>query len=187
MTLDNLRTVRMGGVSCLSDIGLYRKDSYWSHIKLLSVYGSPQEVKAILSGLVSRRTIEVSEVGEIEVSYYDRFRFRMVSLGYGKKHGLLRAESLGERMIVWFSSEERLEAFSLALSKRKIPFSPEILPDIERLLLEKEFITELSGWGGINGYECDWNDDAICNLIGERIFGRKRGEDGAQEVYREVW
>jgi len=186
MTLDDLRTVKMGGVSCLSDMGLYRKD-YWSYVKFLSIYGSPQEVKAILSGLVSRKQVEVSGVGELDVSCYDRFRFRVVSLGYGKKHGLLRTESLGESVIVWFSPEERLEALSLALSKRKIPFSPEYLPEIERLLLKEEFIVELSGWGGIKGYECNWNDDAICNLIGERIFGRKRRKDGAQEVYREVW
>jgi len=183
MTLDDLRTVKMGGVSCLSDMGLYRKDAYWSYIKFLSIYGSPQEVKAILSGLVSRKPVEVSEAGEIEVSYYDRFRFRMFSLGYGKKHGLLRTESLGKSVIIWFSPEERLDAFSLALSKRKIPFSSEYLPDIERLLLKEEFITELSGWGGINGYECNWNDDAICNLIGERIFGRKGRKNGAEEVY----
>ena len=75
-------------------------------------------------------------------------------------------------------------ALSLALSKRKIPFTSELVPDIERLLLKEGFLKELSGWGGISGYVCDWNDDKICDLVGKKILGRlgKRRKNGAKKV-----
>jgi len=184
MTSDDLKVIRMGGITCLSDMGLYQNKGNSNWIKLLSLYGSPQEVRAVLSGIVSRKWIEVSGIGETGASYDEKFRFKTTLIGYGKRHGLLRSEDGEGSLILWLSPEEKIDALNLALSKRKIPFTPEFVPDIEKLLLRKGFLEELSGWGGISGYLCNWNDDKICDLIGEKILSRlrKRRKDGTKKV-----
>lgn len=186
MTLDELKTVKMGGVTCISDMGLYYNAWDANFIKILSVYGSPQEVKAILSGIASGRNIEVFGIGEIRRYYGEGLKLRTVSIGYGKRNGLIRSENLGKNIIFWFSPEEKFNALIQGLSKRKIPFSYEFVPDIERLLLEEGYFEELRGWGGISGYQCSWNDDRICDLIGEKILSRRGRKNGVKAVYREV-
>ena len=184
MTSDDLKVIRMGGITCLSDMGLYHNKGNSNWIKLLSLYGSPQEVRAVLSGIVSRKWIEVSGIGETGASSDEKFRFKTTLIGYGKRHGLLRSEDSEGSLILWLSPEEKIGALNLALSKRKIPFTPELVPDIEKLLLRKGFLEELSGWGGISGYVCNWNDDKICDLIGKKILNRlrKRRKDGTKKV-----
>lgn len=187
MTLDDLKSVKMGGVTCFSDMGLYYSSWGSNYIKLLSIYGSPQEVKAILSGIASGKHIVVSGIGGMRRYIGEGLKLRMVSIGYGKRNGLLRSLNLGENIIFWFSPEEKRDALILGLSKRKIPFSPELVPEIEKLLVETEYFEELRGWGGVFGYQCNWNDDQICNLIGKNILGRKGKRNGAKAVSREVW
>lgn len=41
-------------------------------------------------------------------------------------------------------------------------------------LLKEGYIVELKGWGGAGGYECRWDDDAICDLIAVEIIKKER-------------
>ncbi len=187
MTLDDLKRVKMGGVTCISDMGLYHNIWGSKYVKLLSVYGAIQEVKAVLAGIASGKYIEVSGIGELERYYGEAMKFRIVPVGYGKRNGLIRSEKIGESIIFWVSPEEKFNALALGLSKRKIPFCPELIPGIEKLLLNEGYFEELEGWGGISGYQCNWNDDQICTLIGNKILARKREKDGIKAVSREIW
>ena len=187
MTLDNdLKLVKMGGVTCVSDLGLYYSTWSYNIIVLLSVYGSPQEVRAVLSGITSSRVVEVLGVGEIRKSFYENAKIKTLTIGYGKRNGLFYSEEIWRNIIFWFSPEEKLEALVRGLSRRKIPFSPEFVPLIEELLVEEGHFEELKGWGGVSGYLCNWNDDRICNLIGKKIMAQKGGKDGIERVHQEI-
>lgn len=177
-----IREIRSGGVSCKSDAGLY-EDGSSAYVKFLSLYGSPQQVRAIFALLIEHRGIEVSDLGEvitdgegevfsISKSWGDSLRLKTFPLGYGKRHGLIFTEGFGKEVILWTSPEEKARVLFSALSKRRIPFDREWLPEIEKLLLDEERLINLHGWGGFGGYVCQWNDDEICNLIAERILPR---------------
>lgn len=163
--------IKAKGVLCKTDMGLY-EPSYNNYLRLLSIYGSPQQVKAIFGVLASgydcRVTIDSKEI-TLE-RRYSSLRFRSTSLGYGKRHGLIWSEGIGKNTIVWLSPEEKLKALRSAISRRRVPFDKSWINSIEEILLAEGYITELHGWGGIGGYKCDWDDDAICHLIAEKII-----------------
>jgi len=172
-----IATIRSGGISCKSDMGLYDNISDYAHLYFLSIYGSPQQVKAIFSMLASGRKIELI-IEEKEIDLERRWgyslRFKGINLGYGKRHGLIWTENIGRDIIIWTSPEEKIKVFHSAISKRRIPLEKAWLPEIEKLLLKEEYIKELKGWGGVYGYECRWEDDAICDLIAEEILKKER-------------
>ena len=64
-------------------------------------------------------------------------------------------------------SESRLRNI---LSRQRIPYDPHDLGRIEKLLVEHGYLTALESWGSIAGYACDFNDDAICDLIIAEIY-----------------
>jgi hypothetical protein len=171
-----MRTIKAGGVSCKSDMGLY--GAYNSnYIYFLSIYGSPQQVKAIFSLLALGREIllikDEEVISPLRREFWSNFRFKSFSLGYGKRHGLAWSEGIGKDIIMWTSPEERLNALYSAISKRRIPFDRQWLPNIEALMLENNYLEELKGWGGAGGYNCKWDDDAICDLIAEEMLKDK--------------
>ena len=171
-----IREIRSGGVSCKSDAGLYNNAYGSNHVKFLSLYGSPQQVRAIFALLVGNRGVDVID-GGVEVlaldrSWGDGLRLKTFPLGYGKRHGLIFTDDIGKEVILWTSPEEKARVLFSALSKRRIPFDREWLPEIEKLLLDEERLINLHGWSGFGGYVCQWNDDEICNLIAERILPR---------------
>jgi len=180
MTSNEIRLVQCGGVSCKSDAGLYLENSYRSTLKFISIYGSPQQVRAIFALLVANETIEVID-GEgktilVDRGWYDGMRLKTFPLGYGKRHGLIFIEGLGKGAILWTSPEEKERALFSALSKRRIPFDREWLPRIEEVLVEDDQLIPLHGWGGLNGYDCSLNDDKVCDLITEKILPLYRGD-----------
>jgi len=97
-------------------------------------------------------------------------RLRAYPIGYGKRHGLIFSEALSMEVILWTSPAEKQRALMIALSKRRIPFDPLWIWEIERILLEDEQLSPLTGWGGFEGYSCSINDDRVCDLIVERIL-----------------
>jgi len=173
-------SVRSGGVSCKPDAGLYLANSYRSTLRFISIYGSPQQVKAMFALLVANQSIEVVDGEEKTVSldkgWVDSIRLKTFPLGYGKRHGLIFIEGLGKGTILWTSPEEKERALFSALSKRRIPLDREWLPEIEALLLEDEQFIPLHGWGGFNGYDCSLNDEKVCDLIAEKILPLYRGD-----------
>ena len=184
MTSGDAKVIRMGGVGVLSDMCLYDSSSDSSSVRIISIYGSPQQVRAVLSGFVSHKWINVEgEGGEITLGWNERCKFRTVSIGYGKAHGLLTSGDPGSSWIGWLSPAQKTAVLNRALSRRKIPFLPEWVLKIERELVTEGYLVELAGWG-IRGYDCHWDDDNICNLISERILPhfRRGGKDGAQKV-----
>ncbi len=180
MTSNEIRLVRCGGVSCKSDSGLYLENSYRPTLKFISIYGSPQQVRAIFALLVGNESIEVvnreGESMEVFKSWYDGMRLKTFPLGYAKRHGLIFTEALNRDVILWTSPEEKERALFSALSKRRIPFDREWLPILEKVLIEDDQLVPLSGWGGFGGYSCSLNDDRVCDLITEKILPLYRGD-----------
>jgi len=156
------------GVICKTDVGLY--SNYYSNniVYFLSIYGAPQQVKAIFASLATGQRLEVTSGNEsfsLSRDYQSSLRFKGFSVGYGKAHGIIWQENIGQKCVIWTSPEERDIAFLNAISKRKIPFDKSWLQKMEVALKQKGFLTPLLGWGGIGGYVAKWADDAICELI----------------------
>ncbi len=154
----------------MSDMGLY--DSSYSANKtyFLSIYGAPQVVKAVFSALATGRELTVNDDLKIQRGD-DHLKFRGFSLGYGKQHGLIWIENLGENVVLWTSRDDRLKALYSAIARRNVPFDRDDLPKIEKILLKSGHLTRLDGWG-VEGYLCDWRDDEICDLIFDSIYAR---------------
>ncbi len=161
-------TLKAKGVTCRTDMGLYSSSSSSNILRFASVYGAPQQVKAIFSVIATfNEVILLKDDSQVRLarSYNSSLRFRGFSIGYGKQHGIIWDEKTGEDCIIWTSRDERLKALYNALSKRKVPFDKAWLPKLELLLGRGGFLSLLQGWGGIGGYECSWDDDAICDKI----------------------
>lgn len=178
MTSNEVMIIKAKGVSCKSDAGLYFEYGYGSYLRVLSLYGSPQQVRAIFALLVGGNYIEVSSGGadfiEITAYYKDSLRLKTFTFGYGKRHALIYSENLTKDTIIWVSPEGKQRAILSALSKRRIPFDESWIGMIEKILIEEDIFIPLQGWGGLGGYLCRWNDDEICNLIVEKILRRRR-------------
>ncbi|MBE0427972.1 MAG: hypothetical protein IBX72_15195 [Nitrospirae bacterium] len=177
MTSGDIVDIKCGGVACKSDLGLYSDHFRSNYVYFLSLYGSPQQVRAIFSLLSTWRQLEAtigSEKIHIQREHQCSLRFRGYSIGYGKQHGIIWVEDIAERIVFWISPEEKLKALRYALSKRKIPFDASWISAIETLMGRNNHLESLKGWGGGGGYICNWNDDAICDLIAERL---KKGKD----------
>ena len=76
-------------------------------------------------------------------------------------------------LIIWTSEEEKESRLRNVLSRQRIPYDPRDFARIERLLVEHGYLTALESWGRIGGYACDFNDDAICDLILAEIYHPK--------------
>jgi hypothetical protein len=186
MTSGEIRIIRSRGVRCKSDAGLYLDNSCRLELKFLSIYGSPQQVRAVFALLAQNHDVDVVEVkdGEEEVfsltrGWQEGLRFKSYPLGYGKRHALIFTEELGKEIILWTSPEEKERILLSGLSKRRIPFDRAWLWELEKVLFSEEHLIELKGWGGFQGYVCHWNDDEVCDLIVERIlplYAKKGGK-----------
>ena len=163
-------TVEYEGVVCKSDVGVYG-DGYENELHFLSIYGAPQQTKAIFSALAAWKELQI---GDDEFRRpRDALRFRGYSLGYGKHHGIIWTERLDVSLIIWTSEEEKEFRLRNVLSRQRIPYDPRDFARIEKLLLEYGYLASLKSWGKIGGYACDFNDDAICDLILAEIYHSK--------------
>lgn len=171
----DIKTIKFEGISVLSDLCLHEKGSVY----IMSIYGAPQEVKAISAALSDCRYLTVSgEDCELfrHTEYF--YRFKGTSIGYGKMHGIVWVSgeiSPWKDYILWRTPEEKHEAFVVALKQNKIPFIEEWLEDIEKLMLKYRLIIPLQGWG-CSGYRIFWQEDAICDLIVDKIIMLKKQE-----------
>ncbi|MFN3480533.1 MAG: hypothetical protein ACK415_09115, partial [Thermodesulfovibrionales bacterium] len=147
----------------------------------LSFYGTTQEVKAVASRIASFREIEADD-GTKLLRTYANLRFASKSIGYGKNHCLLWVEGVKDKIIIYSREEDKYRALEQALSKRKIPFLKEWVTEIDKLLLKSGHLTILRGWG-IFGYECNWEDDEITDILYKEIYRRKNEIKG---IHREV-
>ncbi|MDP1340916.1 hypothetical protein, partial [Klebsiella variicola] len=77
--------------------GVYR-DGYENEVHFLSVYGAPQQTKAIFSALAAWKELQI---GDDEFRRPpDSLRFRGYSLGYGKHHGIIWTDRLDVSLII---------------------------------------------------------------------------------------
>ena len=160
-------TVEYEGVVCKSDAGVYGQ-GYENELHFLSIYGAPQQTKAVFSALAASKELQI---GNDEFRRpRDALRFRGYSLGYGKHHGIIWTDRLDTSLIIWTSEEEKRSRLRNILSRQRIPYDPHDLGRIEKLLVEHGYLTALASWGSIAGYACDFNDDAICDLIIAEIY-----------------
>jgi hypothetical protein len=172
MTSSNpvILTVEYEGVVCKSDAGVHT-NGYENELHFLSIYGAPQQTKAVFSALASWKELQI---GDDEFRRpRDALRFRGYSLGYGKHHGIIWTERLDVSLIIWTSEDEKESRLRNILSRQRIPYDPRDFARIERLLLEYGYLTALKSWGSIGGYACDFNDDAICDLILSEVYNPK--------------
>jgi hypothetical protein len=167
--------VSFKGVVCKSDCGLFERQNGHNSLTFLSIYGAPQQTRAIFSALASNNAVEVNG----EELYRDRpaLRYRSTSIGYAKQHALIWTEEMGQSVVVYTSEEERLNRLRYALSKRRIPYDPARVLELEQLLLGNGYLEQLEGWGPVSGYRCVFDDDTICALILSRMYGQKVGND----------
>lgn len=163
-------TVEHEGVVCKSDAGVY-SDGYQNEIHFLSIYGAPQQTKGIFSGLAAGKELQIKD-DEFRRPR-DALRFRGYSLGYGKHHGIIWTDKLDVSLIIWTSEEEKQARLRTILARRRVPYDPDDFGRIEQLLLEHGYLSPLESWGRIGGYACDFNDDAICDLILAEIYHSK--------------
>lgn len=166
------RLIQGKGLTVRSALGLYEPASL-NRLVLLSVYGSPQQTRAIFGMLATRTPVtligETSAEEDLALVCPERLRMRGRTVGYGKHHILLWDEQIAEAHVVWPSPDEKDRALRQALATRMIPYDPAWLPDLERLLLEREWLVPLEGWGPAQGYRAAWDDDAICTAILDRF------------------
>src|SRR5271157_2871915 len=140
---DSLLTVEYEGVVCKSDAGLYRQ-RYDNELHFLSVYGAPQQTKAIFSALAASKELLI---GDDEFQRpRDALRFRGFSLGYGKHHGIIWTDQLDVSLIVWTSDEEKRSRLRNILSRRRIPYDPQHFSRLEKLLIDHGYLLALDGW-----------------------------------------
>lgn len=155
-------TVEYEGVVCKSDAGVYR-NGYENELHFLSIYGAPQQTKAIFSALAAWKELQIG--GDEFSRTHDSLRFRGYSLGYGKHHGIIWTDKLDVSFILWTSEEEKQSRLHNILARQRIPYDPSDFARIEKLLVEHGYLILLESWGSIDGYACDFNDDVICDLI----------------------
>jgi len=160
LKVNSIRTLKHKGVEVKSDLCLYGTID-GGEVNVVSLYGSPQQVKAIEAAFLSGNIVET--IGGMPLYRYSQsYKIKNTSIGYGKCHGLLW---LGDRnYFIWRNKQERMQAFEQVLRTRKIPFLPEWLPWLERMLKDGEYLVPLYGWGA-EGYVCYWDDDKICQDI----------------------
>ncbi len=160
-------TVAHEGVVCKSDAGVYSA-GYDNELHFLSIYGAPQQTKGIFSALAAGKELIV---GDDEFQRpRDALRFRGFSLGYGKHHGIIWTDKLDVSLIIWTSEEEKRARLRNILAQHRVPYDPDDFERIEKLLVEHGYLIPLESWGRIDGYACDFNDDAICDLILAEIY-----------------
>ena len=136
--------VEYEGVVCKSDAGVYG-NGYENELHFLSIYGAPQQTKAIFSALAASKELQV---GNDEFRRpRDALRFRGYSLGYGKHHGIIWTDRLDASLIIWTSEEEKRSRLRNILSRHRIPYDPRDLGRIEKLLVEHGYLTALESWG----------------------------------------
>jgi hypothetical protein len=160
-------TVEHEGVVCKSDAGVYSA-GHQNEIHFLSIYGAPQQTKGIFSALAAGKELAIGDQGFQRPR--DALRFRGYSLGYGKHHGIIWTDKLDVSLIIWTSEEEKHARLRTILARRRVPYDPDDFERIEQLLLEHGYLVLLESWGRIDGYKCDFNDDAICDLILAEIY-----------------
>jgi len=187
-----LKKVRFGAIGVPSDLCLYTEGYSSNPVKLMSIYGAPQQVKAVASALLGFKNLEVTEkdgtATRLSRSYLN-YRFRSFSLGYGKCHGLIWEE--GSSWVFWTETEDRLRVVEQALSKRKIPYETSWLPQLEEILIDKELLQSLSGWGG-GGYDLSsLDDDKACDLIVKRVIPKvlphRKSSSSKKEEGKREW
>jgi len=141
---DSLLTVEYEGVVCKSDAGLYRQ-RYDNELHFLSVYGAPQQTKAIFSALAASKELRIGDDDFRRPR--DALRFRGYSLGYGKHHGIIWTDQLDASLIIWTSDEEKQSRLRNILSRRRIPYDPHYFSRLEKLLVKHNYLQGAGGLG----------------------------------------
>ncbi|MEW6542446.1 MAG: hypothetical protein AB1411_02420 [Nitrospirota bacterium] len=165
-------TIRGQGVTVRSPLALYEAATP-NRIVLLSVYGSPQQTRAI-SALLATGQVLLADgpAGQlIELRRPEQLRIRGRAIGYGKQHLLLWDEQIRDTHVIWMSPDRKLASLQDALNLRTIPFDPAWLPAMDTLLTEGDYFEPLAGWGPAQGYRVRWDDAAICDALVKR-FGQ---------------
>jgi hypothetical protein len=163
-----IKEIIYNGVKVYSDVCLYDSSD---RLVVMSIYGAPQQVKAIASALLMGEYLDLNSEVELVRSYHP-YKYKITSLGRGKAHGLIYNEKIGEKYIFWITPEEKTESLRQVIQKKRIPYDPEWLPELEKLLIDRAYLVPLRGWG-IQGYEVDIYEDVVCNLIVEEIIKKE--------------
>jgi hypothetical protein len=165
MTSHEIVEVRYEGVICKTDAAITEGRA----VQFLSIYGAPQQTKALFSALAASRGICIGE--DLYYRTPQAIRCKGLTLGYAKSHAVIYTEDLGTSIILWTSCEEKERRLRHALAKRKIPYDPKDLGQLEKMLRDLQSLIPLhTVVGSIAGYRCEFNDNEICDRLVETLY-----------------
>src|SRR3972149_8476764 len=104
----NIKTLRSCGVTVKSDFGLYSDSGGNKTLILLSIYGSPQQTKAVFSAMVESKAIKVLP-DSFELTRPSSLRGRGRSIGRGRHHMVIWSEEGLADGIVRFDEKQKEE------------------------------------------------------------------------------
>ena len=184
-----IKTLKVDGVTVRSDFGLYSDSGGDKSLILISIYGSPQQTKAVFSSLAENKPVKVLP-DAYELDRPSALRGRGRSIGRGRQHMLIWSDEDLDNGVVWFGekTEEKQvgfgpfgaaeeAAFVRWLEKKKVPYEREYLPMLRERLIKDEDVIVFGSWGGIRGYEISVDDDRLCDLMLKISGGEKPRED----------
>lgn len=172
--LPKLFTVTFKGISAMSDMALWKPETYSDNtFTLMNLYGSESQLRGIFSAIVSSDTVEVKDGKKsVKVSrsfYQSSMKYKSWKMGYGKYQALVRDDNVLSECII--ASGDVISAWDTFLKKRRIPYLKEWIPKIIRLLERDELVTRLEGLGYLsNCWHWTASDDEVCDLIVNEIF-----------------
>lgn len=104
----NIKTIRSCGVAVKSDFGLYNDSGGNKTLILLSIYGSPQQTKAVFSALAESKAVKVLP-DSYELTRPSSLRGRGRSIGRGRHHMVIWSEEGLADGIIWFDEKPKEE------------------------------------------------------------------------------
>jgi len=166
----DIKELNYKGVAVQSDLCLYERGRDDNHnLMLLSIYGTAQQVKAIFSAIASFNCVSVASGGmTISRAHQSVIHGRGTGIGYGKQHFLIWDDSIETDAAVWFKKEGKegeKTALKTFLDGRKVPYEDGFLGFIKKALIKDKDACKLGGWGCLEGYMLDFEDDDLCNEI----------------------
>src|SRR3990170_3937999 len=103
-----IKTLKVDGVTVRSDFGLYSDSGGDKSLILISIYGSPQQTKAVFSSLAENKPVKVLP-DAYELIRPSSLRGRGRSIGRGRQHMLIWSEEGLVDGIIWFDEKPKEE------------------------------------------------------------------------------
>src|SRR3990172_6847189 len=169
-----IKTLKVDGVTVRSDFGLYRDSGGNKSLILISIYGSPQQTKAVFSSLAENKAVKVLP-DAYELDRPSALRGKGRAIGMGRQHMLIWSEEDLAGGVVWF--DENVEEKQVGHGSFGAAEEAAFVRWLGEKIVKEEDVIVFGRWGGIRGYEVSVEDDRLCDLMLKISGGEKAGED----------